>query len=146
MLEKTLESPLDSKEIKSVNPKENQPWTFIRRADAESEAPILWTPGAKSQLIRKAPDAGKDWGLGVAEDEMVGWIASLTWWTWIWANSGRYWRTGEPGVLQSLGSQRVRHNLVTEQQQTVLESPKASTLNYKSYFFFLLQILQGRLS
>ena len=108
MLEKSPESLLDSKEINPVNPKGNQPWIFIRRTDAESKAPILWTPDAKTQLIRKAPDVGKDWGLGVAEDETVGWIASLTWWTWIWANSGRYWRTGEPGVLQSLGSQRVR--------------------------------------
>ena len=74
VLEKTLESPLDSKEIKPVNPKGNQPWTFIGRTDAE--APILWPPDAKSWLIGKDPDAGKDWGQeekGVTEDEMVGW-------------------------------------------------------------------------
>ena len=75
-LEKTLESPLDSKEIKPVNPKGNQPWIFIGRTDAEAEAPILWLPDAKSRLIGKDPDAGKDWGQaekGTTEDEMVGW-------------------------------------------------------------------------
>ena len=62
MLEKTLESPLDNKEIKPVNPKGNQPWLFIGRIDAEAEDPILWPPDAKSGLIEKDPDAGKDWG------------------------------------------------------------------------------------
>ena len=75
VLEKTLESPLDCKEIKQVNPKGNQPWIFIGRTDAEDEAPILWLPDAKSWLIGKDPDVGKDWGQedkGI-EDEMVGW-------------------------------------------------------------------------
>ena len=74
MLEKTLESLLDCKEIKPVYPKGNQPWTFIGRTDAE--VPILWPPNGKSRLTGKDPDAGKDWGQqekGVAEDEMVGW-------------------------------------------------------------------------
>ena len=76
LLEKTLESPLDSKEIKPVSPKENQSWIFIGKTDAEAEAPILWPPDAKSQLIRKDPDAGKHWRQeekGTTEDEMVGW-------------------------------------------------------------------------
>ena len=59
-MEKTLESPLDSKEIKPVNPKGNQPWIFIGRTDAEAEAPVLWLPDEKSQLICKDHDAGKD--------------------------------------------------------------------------------------
>ena len=74
MLEKILESPLDSKKIKPVNPKGNQPWIFIRRTDAEAEAPILWQPDAKSQLIEKDPDVEKDqWQKekGMTEDEMV---------------------------------------------------------------------------
>ena len=74
VVEKTLESPLDSMEIKPVNPKGNQPWIFIGRTDAEAEAPILWRPDMKSQLIGKDPGAGKDWGQEekrVAEDEMV---------------------------------------------------------------------------
>ena len=75
VLEKTLESPLDSKEIKPVNPKGNQPWIFIGRTDAEAEAPILWPPDVKTRLIGKDPDAGKDWRQKekrAAEDEMVG--------------------------------------------------------------------------
>ena len=74
VLERTLESPLDCKEIKPVNPKGKQPWIFIGRNDAK--ASILWSPDAKSQLIGKDPDAGKDWGKeekGVTEDEMIGW-------------------------------------------------------------------------
>ena len=76
MLEKTLESPLDCKEIQPVHPKGNQYWVFIGRTDAEGEAPILWSPDAKSLLIGKNPDAGKDWRQeekGTTEDEMAGW-------------------------------------------------------------------------
>ena len=76
MLEKTLESPLECKEVKLVNPKGNQLWIFIGRTGAEAEAPILWPPDEKSWLTGKDPGAGKDWGQeekGAAEDEMVGW-------------------------------------------------------------------------
>ena len=76
VLEKTLESPLDCKEIEPVHPKGNQSWIFIGRTDAEAETPILWPPYAKNWLIWKDPDAGKDWEQeekGMAEDEMVGW-------------------------------------------------------------------------
>ena len=117
VLEKTLESPLDCKEIKPVNPKGNQPWIFIGRTDAEAEAPILWPPGKKSPLTGKDSDAEKDWRQKekrVTEDEMVRQI-SQTPWAWIWANSRRQWRT-EAGFLLSMRSPRVRHNLATEQQ------------------------------
>ena len=76
LLEKTLESPLDCKEIKPVNHKRNQFWIFIGRADAEAEAPILWPPDVKNWFTRKNPDAGKDWRQeenGMTKDEMVGW-------------------------------------------------------------------------
>ena len=76
VLEKTLEIPLDCKEIKPVNPKGNPSWMFIGRTSAEAETPILWPPDVKSWLIRKDPDAGKDWRQkekGTTEDEMVGW-------------------------------------------------------------------------
>ena len=76
MLEKTLQSPLDCKEIKPVNPKRNQSWIFIVRTDAEAETPILGPPDAKNWLIRKDPDAGRDWRReekGMTEDEMIGW-------------------------------------------------------------------------
>ena len=75
VLEKTLESPLDCKEIQPVHPKGNQFWIFIVRTDAEVETPILWTPDTRNWLTGKDPDAGKDWGQekGTTEDEMVGW-------------------------------------------------------------------------
>ena len=88
VLEKTLESPLDCKEIKPINPKGNQPWIFMGRTDAE--ALILWPHDAKSRLTGKDPDAGKDWGQEgkwAIEDEMVGWDNQLV-------NSRRWWRTG----------------------------------------------------
>ena len=76
VMEKTLESPLNYKEIKPVNPKENQSWIFIGRTDAQAEAPIFWPPNAKNWLNGKDPDAGKDWRQeekGMTENEMVGW-------------------------------------------------------------------------
>ena len=75
-VEKTLESPSDSKEIQPVNPRGNQSWIFIGRTDAEAETPILWPPDEKSWLIRKHPGTGKDWRQeekGMVEDEMFGW-------------------------------------------------------------------------
>ena len=173
VLDKTLESPLDSKEIQPVHPKGDQFWIFIGRTDAE--APILCSPDAKNWLIRKDPDAGKDWRQkekGTTEDEMVGWhhwlnghgfgwtlgvgdgqgglaccgswgckesdtperlnwtelywcwerlkaggegddrgwdgwMASPTQWTWVWASFRIWWWIGKPGVLQSMGLQRV---------------------------------------
>ena len=92
----------------------------IGRSDAED--PIFWPPDAKSWLIEKDPDAGKDWGQeekGMTEDEMA---ASLTRWTWVWVNSGSWWWIGTPGVLQSMGSQRVGHDCVTELNCIVLAS------------------------
>ena len=79
VLKKILESPLDSKEIKPVNPKGNQSWIFIGRTDVETETPILWPPDAKTWLIEKDLDAGKDWGQEkrVTEDEIVGWHHQL---------------------------------------------------------------------
>ena len=80
VLEKTLESPLDCKEVQPVHSKANQSWVFIGRTDAKAETPILWLPHAKSSLIGKAPDAGRDWGQeekGTIEDEMAGWHHGL---------------------------------------------------------------------
>ena len=114
VLKKSLESSLDCKEIQPVHPKGNQLWIFIGRTDAE--APILWPPDAKSQLIGKDPDAGKDWRReekGMTEDEMVGWL-SPTPWTWVWVSSRSWWWTERPGLLLSMGSQRAGHDWVTE--------------------------------
>ena len=113
VLEKTLESPLDCKEIQPVHPKGDQSWVFIGSSDVEAETPILWPPDAKNWLIWKDPDVGKDWRQeekGTTEDEMVGW---------------RHWLDGRetaqtPGVreaqgsLQSMGSQRAGHDWETE--------------------------------
>ena len=80
LLEKTLESPLDCKEIKAVNPKGNQPWIFIGRTDVEAEAPILWPLNAKSRLIGIDPDTGKDWG---QEEKQVRWGWDVGWYHWL---------------------------------------------------------------
>ena len=119
VLEKTLASPLDCKEIQAVHPKGDQSWVFIGRTDAEAETPILWPPHGKSWLIGKDSDAGRVWGQeekGTTED---GWMASPTRWTWISVNSGSWWWTGRPGVLRFMGSQRVGHDWVTELNWTV---------------------------
>ena len=116
VLEKTPESPLDSMEIKPDNLKGNQAWILIGRADAEAEAPILWTLDIKThwkmpwcwERLKTEGEAGnRGW---------AGWMPSPIQWTWTWANSGRWWQTGKAGVLQYMGSWRVGHNLATEQQ------------------------------
>ena len=114
VLEKTLESPLDCQEIPPVHFKGNQSWIFIGRTDAEAETWIIWPPDAKNWLTGKDPDAGKDWRQenGTTEDEMAGWHH------WLDGNesgsSGSWWWIGKPGMLQSMGWQRVGHNWVTE--------------------------------
>jgi len=100
VLEKTLESPLDCKEMQPVHPKGNQSWMFIGRTYAEAETPILWPPNVKNWLIGKDPDAGED---RMREEGDCrgwdGWMASLTWWTWVRVRSGSWYWTGKPGVL-----------------------------------------------
>ena len=111
-----LESPLDSKEIQSVNPKGNQSWVFIERTDAEAETPILWLPDGKNWLIWKDLDAGKDWGheeKGTTEDEMAGWHHRLNGHEF-WINSRSWWMHREAWRIAVQGSQRVRHDLATE--------------------------------
>ena len=114
VLEKALESPLDGKEIQPVHPKGDQPWVFFGRNDAKAETPVLWPPHVKSWLIGEDSDAGRDSGQEGDDGGWDGWMASLTRWTWVWVNSGSWWWTGRPGVLQSMGSQRVGHDWVTE--------------------------------
>ena len=121
VLEKTLESPLDCREIQPVHPKGNQSWIFIGRTDAKAETLILWSPDAKNWLMWKNPDAGKDWRW---EEKGTtgwdGWMASPTRWTWVWVNSGSWWWTGRPGVLQSVGLQRVGHDWETERGSVLI--------------------------
>ena len=133
VLEKTPESLLDCREIKPVHPKGNQSWIFIGRADVEAETPTLWPPDVKSWLIWKDPDAGKDWEQGkkgMTEDEMVEW-------TWVWGNSGSWWWTGRPGVLQSMGSQRVGHDWATELNLTKLGCYEYSYIYCLQVYFFI---------
>ena len=104
VLEKTLESPLDCKEIQPVHSEGDQPWDFFGRNDAKAETPVLWPPHVKSWLIGKNSDAGRDWGQeekGTTQDEKVGWHHRLD--GHVWVNSGRWWWTGRPGVLRFMG-------------------------------------------
>jgi len=120
-VEKTLESPLDCKEIQSVHSKGHQSWVFIGRTDAKAETPVLWPPHVKSWFIGKDSDAGRDLGQeekGMTEDEMAGWHHRLD--GRVWVNSRSWWWTGRPGVLQFMGSQRVRHDWATELNWTEL--------------------------
>jgi len=108
VLEKTLENPLDCKEIQPFHPKGDQSWVFTERTDAEAETPIFWPPDAKSWLTGRDPDARKDWGKekGMTEDEMVGWHHRLNGHGFGW-DSGSCWWTDRPSVLWFMGSQRV---------------------------------------
>ena len=118
VLVKTLESLLDNKEIKPVNPKQNQPWIFIGRTDAEAEAPTLAT-WCKAPTHWERPWCCERLRAGWKGDDRGwdGWMVSPTQWAWVWANSGREWRTGKLGMLQSIESQRIGYDFVTEQQQ-----------------------------
>ena len=119
VLENTLESPLDCKQIQPVHSKGDQSWVFIGRTDAKVETPIVWPPHVKSWLIGKNSDAGRDWRQeekGMTEDEMAGWHHQLD--AWVWVNSGSWWWTGRPGVLRFMGSQRVGHDWETELNRT----------------------------
>ena len=129
VLDKTLESPLDTKEIQPVHPRGNQSWVFIGKTDAEAETPILWPPYMKNWLIWKNPNAGKDWRWeekGMTENEMVGWYHCLNG-TWVWVNSGSWWWTGRPGILHTWG-----HN---ESDMTLWLNWTDGTVSFKPSFF-----------
>ena len=106
VLEKTLESPLECKEIQPVHPKVDHSWVFTGRTDAKAKTPILWPPHAKSWLIGKNPDTGMGLGAGRKGDYRGwdGWMASPTPCTWVWVNSRSWWWTGRPGVLRFMES------------------------------------------
>ena len=120
VLEKTLESPLDCKEIQSVHPKGDQSWVFTGGTDAEAETSTLatWCEELTHWKIPWCWD-----GLGAGEGDgrgWDGWVALPTRWTWVWVNSGSWWWTGRPGMLWFMGSQRVRHDWATELNLTEL--------------------------
>ena len=128
VLEKTLESPLDCKEIQPVHSEGDQPWVFFGGNDAEAETPVLWPPHAKSWLIGKDADAWEGLGAGGERDDRGwdGWMASPTQCTWVWLNSVSWWWTGRPGMLWIMRLPRVRHDWVTE-------------LNWAELFYILNQ-------
>ena len=114
VLEKTLESPFDCKEIQPVHPKGDTSWVFVGRTDVEAETPLLWPPHGKSYL--KRPWCW-EWSRAVGKGNRAGWdgwMASPTQWTWIWVDSECWWWIGRPGMLQFMGLQRVRHDWATE--------------------------------
>ena len=135
MLEKTLESLLDSQQIKLVNPWENQPWIFLGMTDAKAEAPILdylmlVTTHGKTPWFWERFRARREGG----DRGWEGLMALLSRWTWVWANSGRWWRTGKPGVLLSTGLQRVRHDRQVNNKNNLYENITLYTL--KRYIFW----------
>ena len=137
VLEETLESPLDCKEIQPVNLKGNQPWIIVGRTNAEAETPVFWLSDSNSWLIGKVPDVGKDWGQKkkrVSENETAEWPH--------WCNGHELGQTlgdgagtERPGVLQPMGSQTVRHHWVTELQTfTWLSTWNKSMMNLETEF------------
>ena len=116
VLEKTLESSLNCKEIKPVNPKGNQSWIFTGRTDDKAETPNTLATWCKELTHWKRPWCWERLEAGGERDNRGwdGWMASRTRWTWVWARSRSWWWTGKPGMLQSMGLQRVRHNWATE--------------------------------
>jgi len=116
VLEKTLESPLDCKEIQPVHSEGNEPWDFFGRNDAKAETPVLWPPECEELSHWKRLWCWEGLGAGGEGDDRGwdGWMASLTRWTWVSVNSGSWWWTARPGVLQFMGSQRVGHDWATD--------------------------------
>ena len=116
VLEKTLESPLDCKEIQLVHLKGNHSWIFIGRTDAEAKTPNTLATWCEELTHLKRPWCWERLKAGGEGDDRVwdGWMASLTQWTWVWVSSGSWWWTGSHGVLQSMEVQRVGHDWATE--------------------------------
>ena len=119
VLEKTLENPLDCKEIQQVYPKGNQPWIFIGRTDVEAKHQYLGHLMQRTVSLEKTLMLGKIEGRRRRGWQRLRWLDGITnSMKWVWVSSGSWWWTGRPGMLQSMGSQRVRHNWATELKWT----------------------------
>ena len=137
VLEKTLENPLDCKEIKPVNPKGNQPWIFTGRLMLKLKLQyfghLIWRtdslerPWRWERLKAGGEGDGRGWD---------GWMASLTQWTWVWTSSGSWWWTGRPGVLQSMESQRVGHDWATELNFREMSGSFVFKVVFFNYYYY----------
>ena len=146
VLEKTLEIPLDYKEIQPVNPKGNQSWIFTGRTDAEAETPIFWPPDLKKRTwCWERLKAGGDGDYR----EWDGLMSSPTQWTWVWVSSRSWWSTGKPGMLQFVWYQRFRHYWVTELNWVLVKYLQFDFLCFKNFrpriVLWTLLILSGGL-
>ena len=142
MLEKTVESPLDCKEIQPVHPKGDQSWIFIGRTDAEAEAPVLWPPDHQKrpwcwERLKAGEGDNRGWD---------GWMVSQTQWTRVWASSMSWWCTGKPGMLQSMGLQIMGHDWPTEQYWTGYAWGTKNLWNVKSRASHRFYPIQPQLS
>ena len=128
VLEKTHDSPLDCKEIQKVNSKGDQSWVFIGRTDVEAETPNTLATWYEALIHLKRPWCWERLRAGGEGDDRGwdGWMASPTQWTWVWVDSRSWWWTWRPGMLQSMGSQRVGHRWVTELKR--MEPKRASQM------------------
>ena len=137
VLEKTLASPLDCKQVQPVHPKGDQSWVFIGRTDVEAETPIFWPPDANNWLIWKDPDVGKDWRQEERGWQRMRWLDVIT--DSMDMSSGKlmsWWWTGRPGMLQSMWLQRVRHDWVTEMNWTELNKLTEGRIYILQYNYF----------
>ena len=133
VLEKTLERPLDCKEIQPVHPKGNKSWVFIGRTDIETETPIFCHLMLRADSFEKTLMLGKIEGRRRRRWQRIRWLDGITTqWTWVWENSVSWWWTGRLGMLCFMGSQPVGHNWVTELNWTEVE--------LKHFFLFFLMI------
>ena len=135
VLEKTLESPLGCKEIQPVHSEGDEPWDFFGGNDPEAETPLLLATSCEELTHWKRLWCWEGLGAeGEGDDRgWDGWMASLTRWAWIWVNSGSWWWTGRPGMLQFMGSQRVVHDWATELNWTILPTSPPNAVGFLGF-------------